>query len=354
MGSVCTLGPPAGIAGADYARVYVVGMVEKQFPPRAVTSPWLGSNSSSAQREMALERYDFLSAIASAGSAVLSWPAATAERAASYPSRWLIDAANILHRKSGVNERLTYETITQDADDKPWLTFVASREAGLRQVAGSYVKPADASDYNLSHMIGLPPEHVEHHPAIARAPRMVGALRARDARSGDLLSEWDGLVGPSSSRLEMAGTAKSPISPSSLETLANCPYRYFLGRVLGISAPAEADEGELSNMDRGLLVHEILERFVVAEGTTEEELLAIAEEEFDSAEARGATGYHLLWEIEKDKIRDGLRQFLAAEGSWLGASLESSAAEVNFGGDAGTGEVSIELEGLVKSTSAGR
>ena len=47
---------------------------------------------------MALERYDFLSAMASAGSAVLSWPAATAERAASYPSRWLIEAANTLHR----------------------------------------------------------------------------------------------------------------------------------------------------------------------------------------------------------------------------------------------------------------
>ena len=34
VGSGVYLGPPAGIAGADYARVYVVGMVEKQFPPR--------------------------------------------------------------------------------------------------------------------------------------------------------------------------------------------------------------------------------------------------------------------------------------------------------------------------------
>ncbi len=346
VGSGVYLGPPAGIAGADYARVYVVGMVEKQFPPRAVTSPWLGSNSSSAQREMALERYDFLSAIASAGSAVLSWPAATAERAASYPSRWLIEAANILHRKSGANERLTYETITQDAGDKPWLTFVASREAGLRQVAGSYVKPADASDYSLSHMIGLPPEHVEQHPAIAQDSRMVGALHARDARSGDLLSEWDGLVGPASPRLENVGTADRPISPSALETLANCPYRYFLGRALGISAPAEDDDGELSNMDRGLLVHKILERFVEEECTTEEELISIAEEEFEKTESRGATGYHLLWEIEKDKIRDGIGQFLAAESEWLGRIPESSAAEVNFGEDPEECGVSIELDGF--------
>ena len=346
VGSGVYLGPPAGMAGADYARVYVVGMVEKQFPPRAATSPWLGASSTRAQREMALERYDFLSAMASAGSAVLSWPAATAERVASYPSRWLIEAANILHKSVGADERLTYETVTQDTGEKPWLTFVASREAGLRQVAGSYVKPADASEYNLSHMIGLPPEDVERHPAIAGDTRMVAALHANEVRVGALLSEWDGLVGAESPRLENVGTADRPISPSALETLANCPYRYFLGRALGISAPAEDDDGELSNMDRGLLVHKILERFVEEECTTEEELISIAEEEFDSAEARGATGYHLLWEIEKDEIRKGLRQFLAAESEWLGGRPESSDAEVNFGEDPEEYGVSIEIEDL--------
>ena len=346
VGSGVYLGPPEGIAGADYARVYAVGMVEKQFPPRSATSPWLGSNLARAQRETALERFDFLSAMASAGSAVLSWPAATAERAASYPSRWLIEAANVLHRSAGADERLAYETITQDAGEKPWLTFVASREAGLRHVAGADMNPADASDYNLSHMIGLPPDHVAQHPAIAHDARMVGALRAGDARSGDLLSEWDGLVGPESPQLEEVGTEGSPISPSALETLGNCPYRYFLGRVLGISAPIEDDEGELSNMDRGLLVHEILERFVEVGGMTEEELLAIADEEFEKTEARGATGYHLLWEIEKEEIREGLSRFLAAEDAWLDGTQESSDAEVNFDGDTGKGGVSIDLEGL--------
>ena len=344
VGSGVYLGPPAGIAGADYARVYVVGMVEKQFPPRARTSPWLGASQATARREMAIERFDFLSALAAADSAVLCWPAVTAERAASYPSRWLIEAANVLHATTGADDRLTYDTITRDADDKPWLTFIASREAGLRQVAGSGMEPADASDYNLSRMIGLPPEHVEKHPAIARDPRMVSALRANDARSGDLLSEWDGLVGPASPRLEVIGTVESPISPSALETLATCPYRYFLSRVLGISAPVEAEEGEFSNMDRGLLVHRILERFIQAGGETEEDLFAIAEEEFEDAEGRGATGYHLLWEIEKDEIRDGLRQFLAAEGAWLGMAPEHSEAEVNFGGVAEAGEVRIDTE----------
>lgn len=99
-------------------------------------------------------------------------------------------------------------------------------------------------------------------------------------------------------------------------------------------------------MDRGLLVHQILERFVGAEDTTEEGLLAIAEEEFSNAEERGATAYHLLWEIEEDKIREALRQFLASEGTWLAKAPERSCAEVRFGRDVGIADASIGLEGV--------
>ena len=85
--------------------------------------------------------------------------------------------------------------------------------------------PADASDYNLSQMAGHSPEQVERHPAIERDPRMVSALHAGDARSGDLLSEWDGLVGPASPQLEDVGTEDSPISPSALEIPGELPVQ---------------------------------------------------------------------------------------------------------------------------------
>ena len=346
VGAGVYLGPPAGVAGADYSRMYVVGMVEKQFPPRAAVDPWLTAGAWWSQRELALERYDFMAALASAGRAVLSWPAATAERAASYPSRWLVEAANLLHQKTRPEGRLAYDSITSDASERPWLTFIPSREAGLRGLSDYNLEPSDLSDYNLTRMVSWPQGRLRDHPAVASDRRMGDALEARAGRAGTSLTRWDGLIGPLGHRIEDVGSVGRPVSASALETWATCPYRYFLGRVLGLSAPTEDDDAELSPMERGLLVHRVLERFVEDEGDIEERLLALAEEEFENAERRGQTGYPLLWEITKDEIREGLRGFLATDRRWLGEAPASSAAEVSFGPEAGSEDVQIEVEGL--------
>ena len=47
------------------------------------------------------------------------------------------------------------------------------------------------------------------------------------------------------------------ISPTSLETYANCPFAYFLNRVIGIEALPEV-EPNLSAGDRGTAIHTIL------------------------------------------------------------------------------------------------
>ena len=144
VGSGVYVGPPTGIAGADYDVVYILGMVERQFPPRPRRNPWLAQNQPELDRVTALERYDFMAAVAAAKKAVLSWPSATAERNAAYPSRWLIEAANLRHEQSVATGRLTYENLVDNADAKPWLTYVRSREASLRGLAGSAGEPADA------------------------------------------------------------------------------------------------------------------------------------------------------------------------------------------------------------------
>ena len=346
VGAGVYLGPPAGVAGTDYSRMYLVGMVEKQFPPRAGVDPWLATSTSWSQRELALERYDFLAALASTEGAVLSWPAATADRAASYPSRWLVEAANLLHQKSGGEGRLAYDSITNDASERPWLIFVPSREAGLRGLSRHHLEPLDLSDYNLAHMVSLSPGRLHEHPSVETDRRMSDALVARFARASTTFTRWDGLVGPEVGRIRDAGSVDRPMSPSALETWATCPYRYFLTRVLGISAPTEDGDEELSPMERGLLVHKILERFVENEGDSEEQLLELAERAFEDAERRGQTGYQLVWEITKDEIRESLKDFLASDREWLGGVPSASVAEVSFGtGDDSEG-VGIEVEGL--------
>ena len=263
------LGPPTGIAGADYDVVYILGMVERQFPPRPRRNPWLAQNQPELDRVAALERYDFMAAVSAAKKAVLSWPSATAERNAAYPSRWLIEAANRRHEQSGATDRLTYENLVDNADAKPWLTYVRSREANLRGLASSAGEPADFADYNLMHLVVGDRDTLRRHPAITSDPRMTAALDARDARNGNTLSPWDGRVELDIPGVAAIGTREYPVSPSALETWATCPHKFFLSRVLRLSALPGEEEEDMSALERGVLVHRILERFVKERRQTE-------------------------------------------------------------------------------------
>ena len=349
VGSGVYVGPPAGIAGTEYSLVFAVGMVEGQFPPPprvSAVSEWLDTgNRAGTQR--ALERYDFLGALAAAGEVVLSYPAAGADRRAAYPSRWLLEAANLLHQAtSPESARLTSDNMATDGGSKPWLSVIQSREDGLRRLAPSSAgrsadsAAADLSDYNLVHLLTRLQRNLSSHPAIAGSDRLVKALSARGARLGSTLTHWDGLVGDSSPRVASVGTPERPISASALETWATCPYRFFLSRVLGLYGQPSPEDDEISALDRGTLVHRILERFVNEEKTTEADLLRLAEEEFTTAESAGFSGYRLLWEMERETIREALSVFFTADREWLGGAPDESRAEVAF--DA----VDVELEGL--------
>jgi ATP-dependent helicase/DNAse subunit B len=108
--------------------------------------------------------------------------------------------------------------------------------------------------------------------------------------------------------------------------LAKCPFSYFLGRVLGVRDLEDPGEAEtITPMDRGSLVHAILEQFfrqrlgraVDAQWTKADydELLAVADEIEAIFRARGLTGRSLLWRAEWAALRRHLRKILDADGS---------------------------------------
>ena len=339
LGAGVYIGNPAGIAGADYAAVYVVGMVERQFPPRPAANPWLADNPAERRREANLERYDFLASVAAGRQVTLCYPAATAARRAAYPSRWLVDAATALHQTHGGAGRRTYENIHAGAGANHWLTTVQSREHGLRRMSEQFdAAPADLADYRLMHLVSDRSRLAAYADADDRMRR---AMAARQARNGNVITEWDGKIPADSDRISNIASQAHPISPSALETWAGCPYRYFLNRILGLSALPESDDDEqISALEKGSLVHKILEEFVKQGQQTADELLALAEQEFQNAERRGVTGHYLLWEMTKAEIRDGLKAFLVAEEKWFdGQTPAQSAAEVAF--DA----VSVSVDG---------
>ena len=353
VGAGVYIGPPDGIVGASYQTVYAAGMIEREFPPRPRSNPWLHDDAARLRHDTALERYDFLGAMAAADQAVLCYPAVREQHYAAHPSRWLTEAANGLHHAAGHPERLTYETLAADIDAKPWLTVIPSRESGLRQLSAHAnghtptIQPADGVDYNLMHLMAHPKFTLAAHPALQQEIRLVRALEGRLARRSNFLTEWDGRVGEDVPRMMALGTRQQPVSASRLEMWARCPYQYFLSRNLGLEGLPKAESEEISALDRGSLVHRILERFVGAPARDLETLLAVVVDEFAAAEQQGITGYHLLWEIQKATIIDRLAGLFAAETEWLGdAGLVVSDAEVNFGPGTGVGEVSVAVPGL--------
>ena len=142
----------------------------------------------------------------------------------------------------------------------------------------------------------------------------------QQARRGDSLSEWDGHI--------VGGTlryAQRPHSPSALQDWAVCPYRYFLGQVLGVAERDEAeDDFTISPLERGALIHDILHTFFSGvEGlqspndewteSHRRSLEAIANDKCDAAKRRGVTGRDLLWRRERQLIQDDLQEFLARD-----------------------------------------
>ena len=102
----------------------------------------------------------------------------------------------------------------------------------------------------------------------------------------------------------------------------------------------------MSALERGVLVHRILERFVKERRQTDADLMELAEEEFVIAEQRGVTGYPLLWDLAKEDIRARLQSFAGREAEWLAGVVSEAGAEAGFGPGTDIGEVSVSVDDL--------
>jgi RecB family exonuclease len=240
-------------------------------------------------------------------------------------------------------EALAGETVPAERIDslaRPWMT---------REPAGRIGAPAPGAALTLDEYDRT---LLEARPALGTAAlageadftRAIAAHRARwELRR---LTPYDGGLDGLDARelLERHPATTGPMSPSSLETYALCPLQLFFGKLLGLRAVEEPEEIEtISPMDRGSLVHKVLERFLVECGDSAPpsearrdaqlgRLEEIALEECDAAEARGETGYPLLWRYERQAIVDDLRRWYDQEVADPEAGrFDHGAFELRFG-----------------------
>lgn len=314
--------------GLDLDVVFVLGLAEDLCPARRRDDSLVpdADRGLAVDGELSLragrvheQHRDFLAALASG----------TRERVLVFPrgdhrtgrgrtaSRWLLDTASVWR-----GSRVYAGDV--DALDAAILSPVASFAAGVRE-AGVV---ASLADRDLAGLL----RHSEaglavrgHH--LAAETGLAAGLELQEARAAYGFSRWDGNL---AGRPVPSPATGAVLSPTRLETWARCPFRYFLGSVLGLGV-VDAPEGvvEISPLERGSLVHEVLERFlrpVVAAPPDRriaasepwppeerERLLAIGEQMCAEYEARGVTGKPLLWRIAKESLLADLEGFLEAD-----------------------------------------
>ena len=127
-------------------------------------------------------------------------------------------------------------------------------------------------------------------------------------------------------------------------------------RLSSLESPEEITT--ISALERGIVVHEILERFIRESSAAHElppagqawsaesyiRLDRIAEEEFRNAESRGVTGKRLLWELTKQAVRDDLETFIEQD-EGLRAAHGSSRIEVEARFGYGEESPALQLPG---------
>ena len=144
-------------------------------------------------------------------------------------------------------------------------------------------------------------------------------------------------------------------SVTELETYAKCPFQYFVNTILKFRIEEEETEDELSGLEKGSLVHDVLFEFYNSRrmekkppiGHCDEEAFKDAETQLNALLNRKATEQrnerqeklidenNLFWRSDIEKLRVALRKWLEAERTY-GLTVVPHYFEVNFGQSGGS------------------
>jgi CRISPR/Cas system-associated exonuclease Cas4 (RecB family) len=303
--------------------VAVVGLAEGHLPRLAGDDALLGDELrrtvglAAVDDQQRRQRRAFLASLASAGDHRLVAYARNDQRSgrALVPSRWLVEVV-----ESHAQLRPDTEALMAGAQ-VPGVTLVASHGAGLVDVAEGRTAALHLEEHALASLLHA--GAFEAHPA-ADDPVLLAGTELLRSRRSESFTRFDG-------NLDGDGidvTALGVLSPTSLETYATCPRRWFFSHALKLRSQDRPEEIErIDGRERGTLAHRVLERFFdeviesdaapapgeVWSDAARERLTAICDEECDAAEARGITGHPRWWAHDRDEIHRVLQRTLTGD-----------------------------------------
>jgi RecB family exonuclease len=326
FGEGVLVAPLSFAVGLDLDLVVVLGMAEGTLPARVTDDSLLPDRERRVtdgelplrREQVDRQRRQLHAALAGAGRHLLCSPRgdlrASNERMA---SRWLVEILELVE-------------VIGDDDEAP-----VARTVHVPSFAHAVTRlafPATEQEYRLAAGDGWAIDH----DAVVAAGRELQASR-RSSR----FTRFDGNL----HRHPVRSPLDDVVSATRLESWAKCPHAYFMRQVLRVE-PVEdpADTLWISPLDKGSLIHEILEHFVLrvldappAPGEpwsqAHHELLRdIGGAVCDSYEARGVVGRHLFWARDRARILMRLDRFLYEDDAYRARTAASPvAAEMAFG-----------------------
>ena len=319
--------------GESFKILFLIGLKEKSFPRDVREDPllrdaeraflrhpvgcWVGQKAAGYEEERLLF---YLAAASARETLYCVYPRSDEAGKAQVPSLYLLElcrAAGLSWEEQEVYRRGARSPARKIAECPP--EELSPREVSLR-LALSGQSPAP-----YLRLAGRSAEADLAEAGLARLPR---------------LSSWsppgalDGLVGEP--REFLRGLLARGLSPSAFKTFQECPFRFFVERVLGLGPVEEAPEKDaLDRKVRGKMYHKILERFYKSwdaetnkAAPWEKNLARAVEDVFAEHPWRALGLYPVLWESEKRAMGEHARSFAAWDlakseaGGWRPAAFE--------------------------------
>jgi len=249
---------PSMLRGLKFDKVYVPGMVEGEFP-RDFRPDWLLKDS---------------------------------ERAALNEGGYAFDTVDIL----------------LDREEEAFDFIMASAEAG-------YFSYPNVTESNTSVLMSSYLEKlVDLYETTVENVSLDAICSFKEK---DLGQHLPGVISEGTREKLLEALKKQPFSATTLNMYGECPYKFFLARVLNLSPPEEEDE--FTALDRGTALHKILETFFKNHGEGlsaekleeyESEVKALTDEIMQDYKAKFV--HPSLFEIEKQQVVDGIIKYVAA------------------------------------------
>jgi ATP-dependent helicase/nuclease subunit B len=333
-GAAVELSELGGVAGRRFAHLFACGLVDGELPTRPPEDPLLADDDRVALNRafgdyvlpLAARAGDqstlaFFLALGAAEAAHLSWTRGDEDGAPCLRSP-LID--ELAPAKSQIVE-LVRDPIPRARDARSVDELTARV---VLEVRGDRASRLSAHDGEAAAL--LPAIAAHDPPRLGRLEHLIAVERQRHRFFvGDIAAH--GYVGvlrdpalvAALAAQKLPGRREEPLSATSVEQYASCPFKFFLRAVLRVGEQEEVDD-EIDHRTLGRLYHDVLEqlfsRLTVEQRfplVVDEALTDLAEEVCDDVVAKWRRteplGHPALFAVEERRLRERVLALLHAE-----------------------------------------